>query len=222
MRVYKLTDSDMQTKNQTQWGPGVTHEAQGDLVLCSNGIHVYSNPLVAVYMNPIHANYQSPRLFVAEGTGNMLNDGTKLCFQRLKTIREISVPQISTEQRIEVAIRLVLGLKGSSRAYRKWDQNWLNGTDRSAKAANVAAAAARAAADAAAANAANAAYYAAAYYVAAAAHAAAYAATRAAADAAAAAYAAAYAVYAADAAAADDVEAFNRRLIRILRRVCLA
>lgn len=33
MRLYKLTDEHGCTRNNTQWGPGVTHTAKGSLEL---------------------------------------------------------------------------------------------------------------------------------------------------------------------------------------------
>lgn len=37
MKLYKLTDSHGRTYNDTQWGPGVTHEASGEGELCGPG-----------------------------------------------------------------------------------------------------------------------------------------------------------------------------------------
>lgn len=74
--LYKLTDQNMQTRNNFQWELGVWKEATGDgQGLCSNGyLHFYDDPLLAVFFNPIHAGIESPRLFKAEGEGERLDD----------------------------------------------------------------------------------------------------------------------------------------------------
>ena len=73
MKVYKLTDKDGKTYCNTQWGPNVSHSANGKSgELCSSGwIHFYTNPLIAVLMNRIHANFTSPRLWEAEASGEV-------------------------------------------------------------------------------------------------------------------------------------------------------
>ena len=58
MKAYKLTDKNGQTKNSTQWGPGITHEAPGAGQLCSDGwIHVYDHPELAVTLDPIGTRF---------------------------------------------------------------------------------------------------------------------------------------------------------------------
>jgi hypothetical protein len=48
MKLYKLTDQNAQTMNNTQWGPGVTHETDGRWALCGPGwLHAYEHPLLA-------------------------------------------------------------------------------------------------------------------------------------------------------------------------------
>ena len=149
MKVYKLTNQNMQTANNTQWGEGVTHTATGPLEMCENGFHAYPDPLMAVFMNPVHANIKNPKLFDSIGSGDKINGGTKLCFEKFTTVKEIPVPQLSTEQRVEIAIRLVLATQTNlSESYKAWAENWLNGTDRTNEsAAEYAARAAEYAAD---------------------------------------------------------------------------
>ena len=68
IKLYKLTDRDGQTRNGTQWGPGMSHSGTGKGELCGPGwIHAYEHPLIAVLLNPIHAIFQNPRLWEAEG-----------------------------------------------------------------------------------------------------------------------------------------------------------
>ena len=72
----------------------------------------------------------------------------------LTTLKKISLPEISTEQRIEIAIRCAQ-LACKEPAWNEWASKWLSGEDRSKESAN---AAYRAAAAAYAANAAYAAF----------------------------------------------------------------
>jgi hypothetical protein len=197
--LYKLTDQNMQTYNDTQWELGVTkHAKSGDDGLCSNKwLHSYEHPLVAVLMNPIHSNFRNPRIFEAKPGRVIKHDRQLKCgVKSLTLLREIEMPVMTIDQLIEIAIRCAKVVSNDPK-WNEWADSWLNGSDRSYAAANDAYdAAADAAADA------SSAAYAAAD-AAADADAAAYAAARAYADADAAAYAAARAAYAAADAAAD-------------------
>ena len=204
MKLYKLTDKNMQTHKGFQWTLDQWFETSGEGHLCSPGwLHAYSDPTLALLMNPAHADFSNPRLFEAEGDGGYLEDsGLKCGVRRLRLVKELGVTYLTLEQRVRFAIYCALEVN-KSQDFNRWAHNWLSGDDRSVKAANAAANAAeeanyaaKAAAYAAyaAADAANAAAYAA--YAVSAAYAAAdaaYAAADAAADAAYAAYAAAYA-----------------------------
>lgn len=150
MKLYKLTDANGCTKNNTQWGENVTHRAQGYGAgtgdLCSDRyIHAYEHPLLAVLMNPIHANFDRPRLWEAEGEV-VTRDGQLKCgCVELTTIREIPVPVMTTDQRVEFAIRCALAVYNET-SFVAWANKWLDGADRSAaRAAWAAGAAARAA-----------------------------------------------------------------------------
>jgi len=206
MKVYKLTDQNMQTHNGFQWELGVEKTTGGSGDLCSSGwLHAYTDPLLAVLLNPIHANFQNPKLFVAEGKGESKSDrGLKVGYTSLTLIEEMAIPEISHEQRVRFAIFCAKEVCKNT-AWNKWADDWLSEKDRTSYAAAAAAAAAAYAADGDAAYAA--AYAADAYaYAAYAADAYAYAAY-------AAAYAAeadAYAAYAAASAAAANVDLIAR------------
>ena len=147
MKLYKLTDKKGQTLGGTQWGPGVTHEAAGEgTELCSDGvIHAYEHPLIAVLMNSSHGNFQTPRLWEAEGEGEIVRDGQFKCgVKRLTTVQEIPVPQLSAAQTVEVAIKAAL-LVYDEPTWRTWAADWLSGKNRTGEGAAMAAwAAARA------------------------------------------------------------------------------
>jgi hypothetical protein len=101
MLVYKLTDEQGQTRNATQWGPGVTHKAHGSGRLCSRGwLHFYLSPELAVFLNPIHGEFDpaTMRLWEANANGRALYDHQlKGGCTRLTTIREIAVPPVTPE-----------------------------------------------------------------------------------------------------------------------------
>lgn len=189
-KLYKLTNANGQTRNNTQWGKGMTHSGTGEGELCSEGwIHAYTHPLLAVLFNPIHAKFETPRLWEARGFGKKKSDGLKVGFQSLTTVKEIPLPKITTTQKVAFAI-LVAKKVYKDAKWNEWADKWLSGENRTADdAANAAYAAYAADAAASAARAADAAYYAA-YY---ATYAAAYAAANAARAANAAARAAAHA-----------------------------
>jgi len=86
-------------------------------------------------MNPCHADFENPRLWECEVSGLELNDyGLKRIVQQCTTVREMSVPALTTEQRVEIAIRCVLhGCTDDN--FSRWAERWLDGTDRSADAA---------------------------------------------------------------------------------------
>jgi hypothetical protein len=178
---------------------------------------------MAVLMNCKHADLNQPKLWLAKGKVVATDHQLKCGVKSLTTIKQIPLPVITLEQKVKIAIYCSLKVYKEP-MYVAWAKNWLNGKDRSCKAAAVAAADAAtayvaAAADADAADAADAAAVA----VVAAAVAAADAATDAAyaayaTDAAATAYAAAAVAAAADAAAyAAYAAGFNS--LRIINRV---
>lgn len=138
--LYKLTDEHGRTYGGTQWGPGITHRATGRAGqdLCSDGwIHAHENPLLAVLLNPIHTNFAQPRLWEARGKIGKRDGQMKCGCRALTTVREIALPEITTEQRVRFAV-------GCSRQYNdtswhKWAEDWLSGKDRTAAAAESAA-----------------------------------------------------------------------------------
>jgi hypothetical protein len=148
--VYKLTDENGKTYNNTQWGPGVSHSGTGQGDLCGPGwIHYYSHPLLAILFNLLHANFLRPRLWEAEPSGEIRKDrGLKYGSKTLEVIREISLPEITTTQQVAFAIFCALECY-SDPYFVIWAKNWLNNTDRSEISASLAADAAAVAADAA-------------------------------------------------------------------------
>lgn len=143
--LYKLTDSCGKTRNDTQWGPGVSHSGTGEGGLCGPGwIHAYEHPLIAVLMNPIHADFKNPRLWEAEGKIAIRDGQIKCGCATLTTIREIPLPEITTEMWIRFAILCTKEASTAAvgeawKAWNAWADKWLSGEDRSAAAAAAAA-----------------------------------------------------------------------------------
>jgi len=132
---YKLTDENGQTHNNTQWGPNITHEAPGQSYLCTGGwIHYYTDPYLAIFMNPIHADFVNPKLWSAKVEGNIKEETLKCGCQKLTTIRELNIHTMTIENRVKIGIRCAMLVYKEPR-WVKWANKWLDGVDRSVKAA---------------------------------------------------------------------------------------
>lgn len=129
--VYKLTDEHGQTHGGTQWGENVTHTAPGRGDLCGPGwIHAYSDPLLAVLLNPIHAGFEHPRLWECEADVGKDDHGCELGCTSLTTLRELPLPEVTTEQRVRFAILAAKQVCTDER-WLAWAEGWLSGQDRS-------------------------------------------------------------------------------------------
>jgi len=119
-----------------QWGEGVTNKVRirGN-TLCSNQvIHYYSHPYIAILMNPIHANHIDPLLWEADTPKSYAYDGTKGGCKTLTTLRQIPIPQFTSEQLITIAIKCALAVY-HEKSFVVWANKWLEGTDRTRSAA---------------------------------------------------------------------------------------
>ena len=138
-KLYKLTDTEGCTHGgpvTLQWGEGVTHTCArpGEPpVLCTGSvIHAYESPLVAVLMDPIYGHYgATARLWEAEGDVAVREGPLKCGVRELTTRREIPLPALTTEQRVEVAIRCALTVCRAP-SWVAWAEAWLSGSARSA------------------------------------------------------------------------------------------
>ena len=132
MKAYKLTDENNQTRDHTQWGPGISHTANGNgKGLCSDGwIHFYTNPLIAILMNPAHANFLTTRLWECETSGAELHVPLKSGCKTLKTVKEIPLPKITEAQKIAFGILSAKEIYHNEK-WNSWADKWLSGEDRS-------------------------------------------------------------------------------------------
>ena len=167
--IVKLTDAQGRTgaayDTPLQWGPGVTHTVplwsgamcQSGVLHCYEGATVRDALALAILRAPQDGCFgQTARAWVCEGSGRHVTNGIKSGYETLSTVREIPLPEATTEQRVECAIRIAWEVCDDP-AWRAWAQAWLDGTDRTEEAAMAARAAARSAARSAAAVAARAA-----------------------------------------------------------------
>lgn len=138
MKLYKLTDADGYTQRgqvgETLWSPGFNLTIEGLPVPCTGTvIHAYKTPIEAVLFNPFHARISNPRLWLAKGE-IIGTDGLKVWTQSLTIRHELTLPRISTRERIAFAILATLKVYTDS-TFKKWANKWLSGIDRSAWAA---------------------------------------------------------------------------------------
>jgi hypothetical protein len=147
MIAYKLTNEKMQTHGGCQWELHEWKETSGEGDLRGPGwLHYYSDSLLAAFLNPIHAKFENPRLFQVEVAGKVKEvHGLKLGCTRMRLTEELQFPAVTMEQRIKFGILCALEVYNDAK-FVQWANRWLDGTDRSKKAAAWAAtAAARAA-----------------------------------------------------------------------------
>ena len=147
-RYYKLTDHNGRTHNNTQWGPGIRHEATGKGTgLCSGGwIHCYTDKYVAVLRNPADANFDRPQCWLFEPEGESLIGSLKCGFKVGTTVKRVPLPRFTTNQKVAAAIfcaKAASDWKGKD-AWNVWADKWLSGEDRTAYSAYSAASAASA------------------------------------------------------------------------------
>ena len=102
----KLTRQDMTTHNGFQWEVGKWYKTDGQGNLCGPGwLHGYTHPLLAALLNPIHADIDEPRLWAVEIEGQRKDDnGLKFGATRMRLVKELPLPEVTTEQHIKFAI----------------------------------------------------------------------------------------------------------------------
>ena len=144
MTGYKLTDKDGYTRRgesgETLWTEGATLETDGSGALCGSGwIHYYQDPHVAVLMNCQQGAYDLETALMWEVEAGGVDEHAydhKSGTTRLTTVRRIDMPTLSREERVEIAIRYAMpGVGDTNPDWTSWANNWLDGTDRTAKSA---------------------------------------------------------------------------------------
>jgi hypothetical protein len=103
--------------------------------MCTDQVlHCYASPHQALFLNSIHANIKNPRLFMIECSDLVATDGLKHACKSQTPIKEISLPILTTNQRVAIAIKLALTVSKAV-GFVRWASNWLNGTNRTAASA---------------------------------------------------------------------------------------
>jgi hypothetical protein len=195
MKYYKLLTQDLTSHSNTKWeiGTPITVQKEGNKMCSDQVLHCYNHPLLAVILNPIHANIKNPKLFEISVDKIVNSDSLKFASKSQTLVKEITLPEISLEHKIQFAIK-VAKLTCKNEKWNLWADSWLSGEDRSKESADAAAyAATYAAADAA------------------------YAAANGAANGAAAYAANAAAAYTAN--AAEDKNEFNQKIIKLIESI---
>lgn len=136
---YKLTNTDGTTSFRMEWAVGKTNRATGTgTKLCTDGyLHVYDLPEQAVLMREAHVGRSYTRLWEVECPDEGITDGTKRGVKTATVLREIPLPKLTYEQRIEIAVRLVL-ISCKEEQWKAWATSWLSKKDRSRASAETA------------------------------------------------------------------------------------
>jgi hypothetical protein len=136
MKFYKLLTQDLTSHNDTKWelNKTITVTKEGNQMCTDQVLHCYNHPVLAILFNPIHAKISNPRLFEIEVDKIVNTDGLKYASKQQTLVKELTIPEISLEQRIEFAIR-VAKLVYKDTKWNIWADNWLNNTDRTKESA---------------------------------------------------------------------------------------
>lgn len=135
--LCKLTDKNDQTLGGCQWGEGIENTAPGTGELCTAGwLHACTDPLLAVMLNPIYADLDltTAHLWEAEGDVGREDHGLQVGCTRLKTLRRIALPSVSSEARIHFGMCCALAVCEEP-SWVAWANGWLSGRDRSDRSA---------------------------------------------------------------------------------------
>jgi hypothetical protein len=114
--LFKLTNENNETGLYHQvltWGENITHESTGigDLWAKDGWIHAYDHPFVAALLHPIHVKFNKIKMWLAEGIPELNDCGTEVGCRKLTTIKEIPLPLLTNEQKLEIAYLCTENLK---------------------------------------------------------------------------------------------------------------
>ena len=127
MKLYKLTDSEGKTHQDTQWGEKKTYIAKKleQPKLCTGTvIHAYRDKNLAFLLNPIHANYTNPILWEAEGE-IIVEDWDKVGCSKLTTIKKLSNP-LWTDGEDRMKVRAKFAILCAEAVLHLYEKNYPN------------------------------------------------------------------------------------------------
>jgi hypothetical protein len=142
--LFKLTDQNLRTHGNFHWTPKIWAPPLKGTLLCAPGVyHAYTDPALALLLNPIHANIQSPRLWVAEYKGRLIDTdhGLKVGTNEMRLVKEIAFVPPTAEQQVKFALYCALEVYQDP-AFVAFANAWLSGKDRTEATAKAAALAA--------------------------------------------------------------------------------
>jgi hypothetical protein len=134
--MYKLTTKFQTTYGGMKWEIGKTNRATGNSSkMCTDGLlHCYADPHLAVMFNPVHANISEALLFKVECSTILDSDGMKYGCKEQTPKELLTLPVLSTEQRVAFGIKCAL-LVLREDWFVKWAEDWLSGVCRGESAA---------------------------------------------------------------------------------------
>lgn len=146
MKVYKITDSNFNTRNKTHWAEGVSrttwaHEyGNYDIDICTDQcFHAYENPYIALLMYERNIDYCNVPLVLweAKAEGEIVQDGwKKMGCTKLTTIRVMEFPKMTNEQRIKIMLLFTikhmatLSTTIDIETFITWAKQWIDGVGR--------------------------------------------------------------------------------------------
>lgn len=133
MKVYKLTNSDFTTRDNTKWGENVSNHTSGNGYFPGDGwLHYYHHPIVAAIVYPIHVDFGRPILWEAKAEGKIIKEGVKGGCTKLTTIEQIPLPSVDLIQAITFSLALYIQISPNYNTdFDIWAKDWLSGKDRS-------------------------------------------------------------------------------------------
>ena len=104
-RLYLITDEHDRTNDGRYWLPGATHHVSGKGGLFGSGwFQCYMNPLFAAFLSPISDCPENPHLWLVQGKVEITQKGLIVGCRKLTAMRQVPLPILSNDQRIELAI----------------------------------------------------------------------------------------------------------------------
>ena len=132
MLKYKFLAQDFTTHLGTRWkgdnGEFITVRAvgTGNRLCTDDVIHFYDHPVLAVLFNPLHANIKRPILAAIEIDSEVAHDGLKGGCKQAKIVEILKLPDLTTSQKAEFAIRCAKVVYKDAE-WNKWADAWLSG-----------------------------------------------------------------------------------------------
>jgi hypothetical protein len=140
MIAYKWVRKNLTTYNGFQLEIGLWETTSGEGGLCGPGwLHAFRTPLLAVLHKPVCDLRNYDDLYEVEIDGEIKDEDFKLGATRIRLIRQIEPPVLTTDQIVEYAIRVIQKAMQitciSIPVWFEWATRWLDGSDRSKNAA---------------------------------------------------------------------------------------